>query len=374
MTENAIVGFPRWTTKTTFSAGGGAWDPVYPVTNLGVLPLAQVARTTDDAIASTRFLATIDRDRGVRLLGICRHNLSLSALQRVSLSSGPACTFTVNTTTNVVSAAGHELDDGSQVIPWTTAADLPVSTPQIAEDTIYYAGTVVPAVSFKLYPTEADALAETNAIDFSDTGSGTHTILGPIIYRSDWEDVWPIVYSDEDLEWEDPACFTGKYSLDEIEGYVWTRPIWLAAIYLTRAVRVEIDDTANPDGFVQIGLCEISAGWQVPANPALGAQYGFRFRSTERESWGGIKTFERRPKPRVARGSFPLIDRNSALGRWFEHLRQGDLVDPFLWFPQPDVPRHWLRESFLARNVDPGLSAMTEFEADDLPYALEEVL
>ena len=112
----------------------------------------------------------------------------------------------------------------------------------------------------------------------------------------------------------------------------------------------------------------------MPANAAYGAQYGFRFRSQEREAWGGVKDFERKPKPRVARGTFPMVDRNAALGRWFELLRQLDLVEPFLWFPQPDVERHWLREAMLARATDPGLMSMTEFDVDDLPYAFEEVL
>jgi hypothetical protein len=339
-----------------------------------VLPLARVARSSNAQVASTRFLAQLDRTRGVRLFGLCRHNISLSGTFRASLSSGPALAVTVNTGTDVLSAAGHDLEDGSQVILWTTAADLPASTPAIAEDTIYYAGSVVAEVSFKLYATEADALAATNAIDFSDAGTGTHTVLGPIVYRGAWEDVWPIVYGDDELEWEDPNWFTGKYSDEEIAGYVWTRPIWFESLHLARAVRIEIDDTDNADGYVQVGLGEIAAGWPVPANPAHGAQYGYRFRTLEREAWGGVKSFERRDKPRVARGTLPMISRDQALGRWLELLRQMDIVDPFLWFPQPSVQKHWLRESFLVRATDPGLAAITEFDADDAPYAFEEVL
>ncbi len=375
MVESAIIGFPRWTGKTTYSAAGGAWAAAYPVTNLGIMPLARVARSSNAALLSTRLLATIDRERGVRLLGFCRHNMSLDALYRETLSGGPATAFTVNTTTNVCSAAGHELEDGSQVVLWTTAADLPVASPVIAEDIVYYAGTVVADISFKLYPTEADALAGTNAIDFSDAGTGTHTVLGPIVYRGDWVETWPIVYGDDDLEWEDPNWFTGKYSPDEIEGYVWTRPVWLDAIYLARAVRIEINDTANADGFVQMGLLEISGSWQAPNGVRQGAaQYGYRFRTVEREAWGGVKTFERRDKPRVARGSLNYTEHDQALGRWLEQLRQNDLVEPFLWFPAPDDPKNWLRESYLCRNTDPGLVAMSIVDHDEIPYAFEEVM
>jgi hypothetical protein len=81
--SNAVIGFPRWTDKCTFS--GGAWDADYPASNLKIEPLAQVARTTDLVLTNTQFAATLDKPRGIRLLALVRHNLSLDALIRIRI-------------------------------------------------------------------------------------------------------------------------------------------------------------------------------------------------------------------------------------------------------------------------------------------------
>lgn len=198
--------------------------------------------------------------------------------------------------------------------------------------------------------------------------------LTDIAYDSGWVDVWPVVYPYSALDWEDDNWWSGKYSAAEIAGYIWTRPFWLGNVYLARAVKVEIDDTGNSDGYVEAGLFEIAQGYQLPINPDLGAQYGYRFRTVTQESLGGTKYHERRDKPRVFRGSVSFIDRDHALAKLFEQLRQHDLDTPFLWFPHPDEPMHWLRNVFIAKNVDPGLFSYAAFGTDAVPLAFEEVL
>lgn len=370
---NAIRGFPRWTELATFASGGGSWEPVFPVTDLGIEPLARVARSTSADRLDTRFLCSLDKTRGVRLLAICRHNISLAGEQRIALSSGPACDFTVNTTSNVVTAAGHDLEAGSAVVLWTTVEDLPLTSPVLVEGDVYYAGTIS-ASTFKLYPTEADAVAETNAIDFVDAGSGTHTVLGPVVYRSDWEMTWLRVYEDHELEWEDDNWWTAQYTAEELADSTWTRPVWLDILYSARAAWVEVDDEDNEDDFVQIGLFDVSQGWQTTIGHAYGAQWGWEFRTKERVAWGGVASHERLPKPRVVRGSIKNLTRDEALAKWGELLRQHDLDRAFFYLPRPLKPKHWLREAFLAKNLDPGLAAQAYVGRDDVPFAHKEVL
>lgn len=202
-------------------------------------------------------------------------------------------------------------------------------------------------------------------------GDAARTIM---VFDSGWFDVWPEVFPYETLEWEDDAWWTGKYTAAEIAGYAPTRPVWLGAVYLARAFRVEIDDTANPAGFVQIGLCEVAQGWQVSVNPSPGYAEGHRFRTEVAEALGGVRYFERRDKPRVARGTIENLSRDEAMARGFELHRQADLDQPFLFFPFPDETLHWLRTAFVARLVDPGLIAFSSFNRNSFPFAVEEVL
>lgn len=62
---------------------------------------------------------------------------------------------------------------------FTTTTTLPAP---LVVGTIYYAGTLT-STTFKLYPTAADAIASTNVIDITTTGTGTHSING---------NFWPI--------------------------------------------------------------------------------------------------------------------------------------------------------------------------------------
>jgi hypothetical protein len=286
MNARCVIGWPRWTDKVTWS--GGTWEAAYPRNNLGVLPLARVARSVDLDTDNTQFLATFDKQRPVRLMAIVRHNISLNGRVRIRLYGDTA---------------------------------------------------------------ETDLLLD-----------------------SGWVNVWPEVYPYETLEWEDDAWWTGTYTLDEIAGYQPTRPFWFGRLYLTRAIRVEIDDPGNPDGFVQIGMAEIAQGWQPSFNFSLGYAEGFRFRTEETEALGGVKTFDRRDKPRVARGELQYLPRDEALARGFELLRQADIDQPFLWFPAPDERVHWLRRVMLARSVDPGLIGYAFPLRNTVPFNFEEVL
>lgn len=89
--SNAVIGFPRWTEKCTFSTG--SWNASYPVSNLKLLPLAKVARSTNLTLANTQFVATLDKPRGVRLLALVRHNLTLDSLIRIRIYADSGMTI-----------------------------------------------------------------------------------------------------------------------------------------------------------------------------------------------------------------------------------------------------------------------------------------
>lgn len=116
---------------------------------------------------------------------------------------------------------------------------------------------------------------------YADTG------LGVLLHDTGWQQFWPPVYAHGGLPFGDPSFFTLKYSDEELAGLTWTRAVWLDRGYVARAIKVEIDDPANSDGFFQCGLFEIAQGWAVSANFGFGAEYGFRARTQSAEALGG---------------------------------------------------------------------------------------
>lgn len=284
--KNAIIGFPRWTAEASYS--GGSWSATYAAGNLNSEPLARVARSTDAALASTQFVATLTTQRPVRLVAPVRHNLTRNAKMRGRI--------------------------------------------------------------------------------YSDAGMAT------LEHDTGWFDVWPIVYPLEYCNWEDPYWWTGKYTDEEMAGYTWTRPVWLDRAYIARTIKVEFDDTANPAGYVELGLFEIAQGWQPSVNFRYGKEFGFVGGAELQEALGGVEYADDRPLRRVVVGSIGLLPHDEAMMRAFELQRQYQKKTPFLWFPDPANETHWLRECFLARNGELPLLALASHGRDNFPFSLREVL
>lgn len=83
-------------------------------------------------------------------------------------------TATVNATTDLWTTSAHGWVDGQAVLV-STNGTLPASSPSIAANTIYYID-VQSSTTFSLHVSYDAAIAGTGDIDFSNTGSGTHTI------------------------------------------------------------------------------------------------------------------------------------------------------------------------------------------------------
>ncbi|WP_372393985.1 hypothetical protein ABMY26_00315 (plasmid) [Azospirillum sp. HJ39] len=71
---NAIIGFDKWTGQFIFEAGGRAWDPDRPVTNLGSMPLYRVGQTASGNVADTSFIARSPTPVPVGLLAFVGHD------------------------------------------------------------------------------------------------------------------------------------------------------------------------------------------------------------------------------------------------------------------------------------------------------------
>jgi hypothetical protein len=88
--RNMFVGWPRRTPEASWS--GGSWQANWPASNVGIFPVARVARSSDLLAASTRIRATFAQTVAVTALGITRVNLSPSATVQVIVYEDAAAT------------------------------------------------------------------------------------------------------------------------------------------------------------------------------------------------------------------------------------------------------------------------------------------
>jgi len=83
--SNVLIAFNNRADAATLS--GGSWLAALPKTNLQNRIVGKVARSTDDAVASTKFDVDITADTIIRVIGLIGHNLSINALYRIRGSS-----------------------------------------------------------------------------------------------------------------------------------------------------------------------------------------------------------------------------------------------------------------------------------------------
>ena len=143
-----FVGWPRRTPDASWSAG--SWQAGWPVSNVGTLPIARVARSTNLLAASTRLRATFASPVSLSAIGITRVNLSPAATVQVIVYADTAAT-SISVDTGVVDfwpetypLASTEWEDDGWWDGKPTAADLAGATytRPIFLGQIYLAGAV----------------------------------------------------------------------------------------------------------------------------------------------------------------------------------------------------------------------------------------
>lgn len=285
--QRAVIGFDRWTEE--FSFAGGISDATFPVTNLNVLPLTNVWRSSDTTLAATQFYCTNSEYlRPLRMFGICRHNLSNFARYRLKI--------------------------------------------------------------------------------FQDVA---RTVL---LYDSEWQRVWKPAYNCYRDYFPRPGFWGGFLSPAEKQGITATRIIWLDQAYYGRAVELQIDDQDNDDGFVSIGLFEISEGYQVYYNPAYGARSGSENRNVRVEAEGGVSYNEERRGRKIFQGTIQAMPIEEAKQRFGEFQRRLNTAKPFLWLLDADDDVNALRDSGLYENKDTDLMTLSAYSVADVPIDIREVM
>lgn len=121
--------------------------------------------------------------------------------------------------------------------------------------------------------------------------------------------------------------------------------------YSARAFRIDISDTGNPAGFIDIGRIEIAKAIELPFNFNTGAALGRRLRSTSSEMPGGSKIFRRRSSARTFVAAFDLDD-DALMATILPIWAENDLDALFVLITSPDDPNNWGKSAMLCRFVE----------------------
>lgn len=189
-----------------------------------------------------------------------------------------------------------------------------------------------------------------------------------IVLQTSWTEVWPVAYPEGTLAFEDEHWLTGKPAAEELGGD-YPPALYLSAeaqIYAGRYLLIEIDDTANPDGYVDLGRLFVCNAHQFSINMAYGAGFSFESPVQELESLGGTIFFDDDPsderpivRTRVA-FSFDALPDDEAV-TWVHDINKRAGISRqvlFSWDPTDTAHRH--RRTFLGTITEMGtLEAVT---------------
>lgn len=204
------------------------------------------------------------------------------------------------------------------------------------------------------------------------TAANNAGFTGPV-YQSDWENVWPAMFQSENLEWEDDNFWDGRIPDEFISGYPSILLHQLSGTF-ARYWRIEIDDTLNPDGWVEAGRLFMAEHWQPVYNFAYGAGFGFLSRTTVEESDGGAEYFGIKRAARIYNFTLPNITASEVYDRVFEMQRRVDVHGEILVIPDPDDENNRTRRSFLARMLQLNPIEQRAFGLHSAPFSIKELI
>jgi hypothetical protein len=260
--SNVAFGYPNLADEATLI--GGSWTSTLPVTHMQKREIKRIARTTNAANSSTKFIASYAKSQLVKLLVLCNHNISLDGSYRIKAS-----------------------DD-----------------------------------------------------------SGFSTLL----YDSGVVKAWEPFYPTSELAWEDENWFTGQPRLSDIAGYTWNLTHILPYNVKAKYWSIEIFDSTNVAGFIEIGRLFISRLFQPLYNMNWGASIKYEDATIVTQNpYSGREFFAPIQGARNVKLTLDLLSDAEAVARVLDMQRilgiHGEVF--FIW--DPADARFRTQRSFLAR-------------------------
>ena len=194
-------------------------------------------------------------------------------------------------------------------------------------------------------------------------------------YQTAWLDVVPVVWgSGNGGLWGVDGVWTGKYLETDLEGI--TKNFWHVPTtpVLARYWKVEMDDTLNGDGFLDIGRLFIGPAWIPTYNFDVGAKLSWEDPSINSEGLDGVNFFEARTKKRVFKFDLSFLGKDEAMAQAFETQRRQGSTGQVVIIPYPDETTHQFRESFLGRIRELTPLEIRQVGFHDIGFAIEEII
>lgn len=193
-------------------------------------------------------------------------------------------------------------------------------------------------------------------------------------YDSGWQSAFPAMFDTTSLEWEDDNWWAGTISEEERAGYFWSVIHLLPAVVFQRYWKVEIDNTTNPDGYIDVGRLFIANGWTPAYNMSYGQSVKWESRDEIEEAIDGTEYFDERPGYRVERFTLNYLTESEAMALALDMQRLAGITREVLFVYDPADSLHFYRRSFLGRVRQLSPIEQVHYNIHSTAYEIKELL
>jgi hypothetical protein len=194
------------------------------------------------------------------------------------------------------------------------------------------------------------------------------------VYDSGTLDVWPAVYDQLDLEWEDDNFWDCQITAADADGYPisWTHDC--ASNIRARYWTIYFIDTSNPANYVELARLWMGPLWSPQVGVAVGDAFSWEPRSVPEYSLGGVAYFDVRAPARVLRFRLPMLSDAEAFGVVLDSQRRVGVHGQIWVIQDPDDLARGFKRNFMCRprRIDPIVAMMADLQ--EAGFELEEIL
>jgi len=192
-------------------------------------------------------------------------------------------------------------------------------------------------------------------------------------YDTGWVDVYSAFWPHGLLEWEDPAFWGGELTPEDIASY--HPDCWLVITpSAARYMLVEIDDTTNSAGYVELARCFAAPGWQSGVNISHGAGIAYNTDTQVQRTLGGVDYFDIRTGRRAITGSFDALTIEEGMSKFESQRRLGIHGEMYFIFEPDDTILLYKQRAMLCRYKQLDQIEFPYFDGASFAFTLEEIL
>lgn len=166
-------------------------------------------------------------------------------------------------------------------------------------------------------------------------------------------DAWPAAGGDWDidaLEWENDNFWLGSYNQEETEGQTAVSVHVLPDGVQARYWRVDLIDTQNDAGFVDVGRLFLGEAFLQPkVNMGYGASLGYETATAVETALGGAEFFDPRESLRVMRFQLAFMSEEEGFSKALELTRRAGIHREVFVIADPGDKLYGAQRNFLGR-------------------------